>query len=181
MMSENKPTTCDQCSRSFQSYRAMRVHQSRTGHMEKPWRNKERLEKMYVEKGMSAYEIADELGCGQNAVYNALQDFNIQVRDPGKTKRIQSASKPANFRTHQRDGYEESYTSAGGEGQFVRVHRLCAVAWFGLDEVKDSVVHHKKPIEWLNTPWNLEIKENQSEHAKEHDKNRERNSDGQYV
>lgn len=51
--------TCSECGESFDSYRAMRVHQSRAGHMDKPWRDEERIQEMYVEKRMSAYEIAN--------------------------------------------------------------------------------------------------------------------------
>ena len=180
-MSTEKPTECRKCGRDFDSYKAMRTHQSRVGHMKKPWRDEGRLEELYVQRGLSAYNIADELGCGAATVYEALDDFGIERRSGSKTKRIQSSREPANYRTHSRDGYEEVYTQASGENQFARVHRLCAVAWFGYENVVDSVVHHKKPVEWLNTEENLELMDSQSEHAKEHSGTRERDSGGQYV
>jgi len=180
-MNTGKNNECGECGERFDTYRAMRVHQSRVGHMDKPWRDEERLRHLYIDKSMSAYEIAEELGCGQNAVYTALDEFDIPTRNQSKTKKLQAAREPANFRTHPRDGYEEVYTSSDGEQWFARVHRLCAVAWFGYDEVVDSVVHHKKPIEWLNTPENIEVIDSQSEHAKIHGEERERDSEGHYV
>jgi len=175
-MTEN----CNECGKVFDSYRAMRVHQSRVGHMEKPWRDEDKMRELYVHKGLSGYEIAEQLDCGQNAVYSALDDFGITRRKQGDTKRMKASRKPANFRTHSRDGYEEIYTSTEGKNFFARVHRLAAVAWFGLDAVNGSVIHHKNGIQWDNREENIELMDSQKEHAKLHNETRKRDESGRY-
>jgi len=37
----------------------------------------------------------------------------------------------------------------------LRIHRLCAVAWFGYDAVIDRDIHHRLPVPWLNVKSNL--------------------------
>jgi hypothetical protein len=44
-----------------------------------PWRDESLLRKLYDEKGLSQYEIADEFGCTQVTVSNAMEDFNIEI------------------------------------------------------------------------------------------------------
>jgi len=43
------------------------------------------------------------------------------------------------------------------DGVEVRHHRLLAVAWFGIDEVEDKVVHHVNGIPWDNREGNLQL------------------------
>jgi len=172
---------CPKCGKQFNSYTAMRVHQSRTGHMEKTWRDEDKLEKMYVKKRMSAYEIADELGCGATAVYDALSDYGIDRRSQSESKKVKAAREPACYRTHPKQGYEEWFNQHGDDTYYCRVHRLAAVAWKGFDAVSDSIVHHKKGIPWLNTEENLQIMNSQSKHARMHQSNRERNKLGRYL
>jgi hypothetical protein len=148
--------------------------------MDRPWRDEDRLRKMYVEKRLSAYKIADELGCGATAVYEALRDFGIERRSTSESKKIAENRKPAGFQTLSRDGYEIMTNNHNRNFRRMPVHTLAAVAWFGYDKVRDGVVHHKKPIPWLNTEWNLEVLSSQSEHAKIHDEERERDQRGRY-
>jgi len=173
--------TCDECGQEFDSYTAMRVHQSRVGHMEKPWRDKERLRELYVEKKMSGYDIAEELGCGENAVYSALDDYGIERRSQGETKRHKLNKEPACYRTHHRDGYEEWFNNHREKSYYVRVHRLAAIAWHGFESVAGSVVHHENSIPWDNREDNLEVLEDQSTHAELHMKDRDRDSMGRIT
>lgn len=54
------------------------------------------------------------------------------------------------------------------EGHFTfPVHRLLAIAEFGVDAVKEKVVHHKNGVKWDNRPSNIDIM-TQSEHGKVH-------------
>jgi len=46
--------------------------------------DKARVKEMYVEKRMSAPEIADHLGCGKSSVHRALDRHGIETRDVGK-------------------------------------------------------------------------------------------------
>lgn len=174
-------TTCDECGKGFDTHTAMRVHQSQVGHMDKPWRDEGKLREMYVERRLSAYEIADELGCGATAVYTALDDFGIARRSTSESKKIAESRKPAGFTTLERDGYEIAFNSHNRNFRRVPIHVLAAVAWFGYEKVRDGVVHHKEPIEWLNVEWNLEVLESQSEHAKLHNPDRERDERGRYA
>ena len=57
-------------------------------------------------------------------------------------------------------GYERSKGNAKIDGEWMgtpklRLHRLCAVAWFGWDSVVERDVHHRVPIPWLNVESNL--------------------------
>lgn len=46
-------------------------------------------------------------------------------------------------------------------------HRLLSVAWFGLDELKGNIVHHKNRIPWDSRESNLELMTH-LEHINEH-------------
>ncbi len=48
------------------------------------------------------------------------------------------------------------------------VHRLAAVAEFGMDAVANSSVHHSDGCKWNNSRDNLELL-SRTEHAREHD------------
>lgn len=54
------------------------------------------------------------------------------------------------------EGYEYVTEDGSTQEQPVYIHRLVAVAEYGIDAVKDMDVHHKVPIQWLNVPDNLE-------------------------
>lgn len=49
-----------------------------------PWRDKDTLQTLYVDKGLSAVEIADKLGCGKRTVTNWL--YKTSVKKPAGTK-----------------------------------------------------------------------------------------------
>ena len=55
------------------------------------------------------------------------------------------------------------------DDNFIPVHRLQAVAEWGLDAVKDKHVHHKNGIPWDNRIENLELVSN-AEHQRKHKK-----------
>jgi len=65
-------------------------------------------------------------------------------------------------------GYEFWYHRCDGELETVRVHRLVAVAEYGIDAVKNMEVHHKNEIKWDNRPGNLKLMTD-SDHAKKHE------------
>jgi len=46
---------------------------------EHPWRDREKLEELYVEEGLSGIEIAEKFGCDKQTIYNWLDKFNIDV------------------------------------------------------------------------------------------------------
>jgi uncharacterized protein YjcR len=49
---------------------------------ESPWQDKDRLYKLYVEDGLSAAAIGEELGCSDVTVLDWLDRHNIPTRNP---------------------------------------------------------------------------------------------------
>lgn len=56
----------------------------RHGHKQTPWRNKERLRKLYVDQLMSQQEIADRWGCHQRTISYWLDKYGIETRSCGR-------------------------------------------------------------------------------------------------
>lgn len=125
-----------------------------------PWHDRDRLEELYIEKGLTAQEVSDELGCSQTTVLRYLRKYDIEV-EGGFTK----ASAPRMHHDHQ--GYEVFRVRADGASRTVFNHRLLAVAEHGFDAVVGNVVHHENGVPWDNRPENLEVM-SRSEHAKHH-------------
>jgi len=132
----------------------------------------EYLREEYIEKGKSTYEIADEVGCCQRSAYLALKNHGIETRTA-------TYDKPPAFRTN-RDGYEVIKTKVNLRSKTVLLHRLLAVAEYGLDELTDRQVHHENHIPWDNRPDNIEIM-TATEHGKLHSEKRDRDSEGNYA
>ena len=51
--------------------------------MDKPWRDKETLMRLYHGEDMTSYEVADELGCSSSAVLTNLEKNGIEKKEPG--------------------------------------------------------------------------------------------------
>ncbi|WP_049905632.1 homing endonuclease associated repeat-containing protein [Halorubrum californiense] len=49
---------------------------------ESPWREKERLRRLYVDEGLSMAEIGDRLGCTGTTISDWLNRYDIDARDP---------------------------------------------------------------------------------------------------
>jgi hypothetical protein len=141
----------------------------------------DRIARLYYSDGLSAYEIADQFGCSPSTIYEAMDDAGLERRGEGEHQRQRDRDSAVQFRTDNK-GYERWETEAFGEYAFVPVHRLAAVAWFGFDAVRDTHVHHKIPIRWLNTEWNLEPID-PGEHIQIHNRtlDRERDERGRFV
>lgn len=54
---------------------------------EYPWRDKERLERLYIEEDMTQPEIAEKWDCGATTVSKWLRKFDIKTRTPSDWKR----------------------------------------------------------------------------------------------
>jgi len=135
------------------------------------YREQEVLEKLYVEKRLSSYEIADMYGVDQPAVWNMLKKHDIPTR---KSKR----DIHGNF-TLSTGGYPMFQTKVGGENKQVRIHRLVVAAEHGVDSVVGKHVHHKNGVKWDNRPENLEIT-TPSKHGRLHYSEREIDDRGQF-
>jgi transposase-like protein len=46
----------------------------------KPWQDEERLRELYVDRGLTVYQTADELGCSPSTICNWLKRCGIEPR-----------------------------------------------------------------------------------------------------
>jgi transposase len=141
--------TCDICGEEFSEQRRLDSHFG-IAH-DTPWQNEEILRELRQQYGLSTYEIADKLGCSHGTVHRWLKRFDIKD--------------PVGYFTTPDKGYEKW---RAGESS-VYVHRLLAVSEYGVDEVKDKVVHHVNGVPWDNRPENIEVLQ-KSDHHTEHRK-----------
>jgi len=119
----------------------------------------QRLHELYVEKEMTTYEVAEELGVAQSTVHSWTDRYGVPTRTA-------TYNRPVQFFTDRR-GYEYFRHDVGDKHAAVPVHKLVMVAEEGLDVVRGKVVHHRNGVPWDNRPSNLELL-SRSEHAKEH-------------
>lgn len=158
-MSADKRTQCETCGVDFDSYRAVRVHEAK--HNGDPWESKEKLQTEYVENGKSAEQLGDEWDCDPVTVTNWLKKHGIAVRDSSDYTQGYASYTFTN-------GYERWREYAGEDrNKSLSVHRLAAVAWFGLDAVVGKHVHHENGVKWDNREENLSLLDS-SEHARTH-------------
>lgn len=117
--------------------------------MDNGWRDPDLMHELYIEKGISIREIARELDCEPPTIHRWLHNHGIETRQAHRDK-------PPYFRWDQ-DGHATVSTKVGEKQHTVMVHRLVAVAEFGIEAVKGHVVHHKNHVPWDNRPGNLEL------------------------
>ena len=134
--------------------------------MAKPWHDKDTLKRL-CDRGLSQAEVANELGCSQATVCYWMDKYDIQPNNPGGD--MTAADTPASYGTYAARDYYETWTDSV-DNYVIRVHRLLAVAEYGLDEIKGMDVHHRNGIPWDNRPENIELLtpgEHRSLHGKE--------------
>jgi len=132
-----------------------------------PWRDEERLRRMYWEEEMSSQDIADELGCSYGAVLRWMDKYGIPRRDRIEASKLAGAAEAAREATEVdwvpyivSNGYEVwRDTRTGNE---VSVHQLLAVA-NGFDPHKvfrdGTVAHHRSGHRRDNRRENIEVME----------------------
>jgi hypothetical protein len=135
--------------------------------MRKDYQDARVLQALYVEQEMTQPEIADIFDINHGTISYWLDKHNIDARPP-KTPNLH-----AGYCEKQSYGYNSGYyvwVSLDPDGKVRRmsVHRLLAVAEYGVDEVADKQVHHKNGIPWDNRPENIEPL-TAEEHSKEHE------------
>lgn len=129
----------------------------------------DRLRELYEKH--SRREIARQYDVTVKVITNALKSIDIELRSHEESVEkyhnehsIQEIDKNREpYLTHHSDGYEEIRY----RGNRIYVHRLAAVAWFGLDAVVGSHIHHKNNIPWDNREKNVEPL-SESEHRSHH-------------
>lgn len=129
-------------------------------------RDPDNLGEAYHEKEMSITDIAEELDVVPSTVSRWMNKFDIEYRDRGEAISMGRGFGPAYFSTKP-NGYEKWDVHDIGGRYTVQVHRLVAIAEYGLDAVVDNHIHHKNEIPWDNRPENLEPMD-PSEHLKHH-------------
>jgi hypothetical protein len=133
---------------------------------ERPWTDEDLLRELYWGEMMSPREIADVFDCAYATVFNWLDKHGIRKRNMSEaTMASHGTYWSATFYTDN-EGYE-MWTS---DSRIVRVHRLQAVAEWGLDAVGHGEVHHKNGIPWDNRVENLEVYDTHGEHMQQHRK-----------
>lgn len=135
------------------------------------YKDREWLEAKYWDERLSAADIAEEAGCSDETVLRYMREFDIPRRGMSEAVSIgkrREHGETVPLRTHER-GYEYWRGKHKGEDMGrVSVHRLAAVAWFGLDAVEGRVIHHKNNIPFDNREENLEPME-WGEHMSHHE------------
>lgn len=130
----------------------------------KRYKDGELLQEMYVEEEMSTIDIAEELDCAPNTVRKYLKENDIDIRNHSMAVKLGHGNHPNEIPFHTDKRGREIWSTA--EFTFC-VHRLIAVAEYGIEPVKGMHVHHKSGIPWDNRPGNLKLVTN-SEHQREH-------------
>lgn len=133
---------------------------------ETPYRDADTMRGLYVDEGLTMNEIADKLDCGVATVSRWIDKHGIESRSRAEVNARAAASRPAHFRTNNR-GREVWIDNTNGDYNIVQVHRLLAVAEYGIDAVVDNHIHHEENIPWLNTPDNI-IPKDPSDHLRDH-------------
>lgn len=142
------------------------------------YKDKNLLRELYVERRLSAVEIAERLGCAKRTVYRWLDEHGIDTRSPSEAAKLRKLREPPHFRTHK--GYEQVVSAVDGEQNTALIHRLVAVSEHGFGGVSGKQVHHSNNIPWDNRPENLELVDI-DEHARIHHESRDRDGRGRYV
>jgi len=144
------------------------------------WQDERTLRWLYWSKGLSQKQIADRLGCSATTVGKWMSRHDIQTRHPEHLEAAHEARRTAHIHYFtKRDGYERVENTYCGDSERAYLHRLLAVAKYGLDELYGKEVHHRNGIPWDNRPENIGLM-SEAEHQRHHVAERPRNSDGTF-
>lgn len=121
-----------------------------------------KLRRLYQDDEMTIEEISERIGCGSTTVSRWMDKHGIETREPDPPDTTNSVGSKKQYKSFRTD--KEGYEVWSGN---IPVHRIAAVAWFGLDKVVGKHIHHKNNIPWDNRESNIEPL-TPSEHAKIH-------------
>ncbi|ELZ06783.1 hypothetical protein [Natrialba aegyptia] len=136
---------------------------SSTAQKSTSYRDEETLRRLYVEKGLTTYEIADELECSQYTIRTWMERHGIDRRRRGRHNRVEYATyeiTTGNYELWKDQICEES----------IYVHQLLAIADGAdpYDVFDDSMVcHHRSDHPRDNRPGNIEVMD-WGEHSSHH-------------
>lgn len=126
-----------------------------------PYKDEETLRELYHEQELSTYDIAEKFDVVGETIAKWLNKLDIEHPGPDEAKRVAGC----HYRTRKRSGY--TFVSAGTSEYVdaIPIHRLLAVAEYGVDKVDGKVVHHKNEIKWDNRPDNIELMEREKHNS----------------
>ena len=118
--------------------------------------DKETLKRLYIDEGKSQREIGEMAGVHTTTIGYHMRKHEIETRDAADYEPT-DVQLHATYCTVLPWGYEKwhAWDSRTGEKEIVSVHRLLAVAEYGLDAVVGKDVHHENGIPWDNRPENI--------------------------
>jgi len=125
-------------------------------HSEPRYKDGDWLEKKYIDERLSIGPIADICGVSGSTIWRWLKIHDIPIRGKGHPKGRENPQWQEYACSTISSGYRVWLNRYHGEQDTVKVHRLAAVAWFGLDAVKGKVIHHKNGFKLDNRESNLE-------------------------
>lgn len=147
-------------------------------HKQKPWRDKQKLKEAYEELD-SFVKVGDRFGCSQTTIEYWLNKFDIETNPPPSERFGKNAPAYHRYDKHTLSqntlwerGYEVWNVRQDGKYYTIPVHRLVAVAEFGLEAIENMHIHHKNECPFDNRPENL-VPMTPSEHSKHHNSKRE--------
>lgn len=140
---------------------------------------KEEIYDLYYNQGLSQTAIGERFGVHQTIISKRMREWGIA---PGKRFDLAAKARKvpwATFGTNHA-GYEVWRARDGETMHTVTVHRLAAVAWYGLEAVAGNVIHHKNDIRWDNREDNIEVMSD-SEHKRLHAERWARDNKGMFA
>jgi len=132
------------------------------------------LHNLYVVQNMTDSEIADTFGVSKSTVTYHRNKHSIE----GRTPKEYASLRPATLE-QTKDGYVYWNANTADEYRRVYVHRLLAVAEYGIENVKSHEVHHTNGMTWDNRADNIELM-TEEEHKREHAEQRRDNKTGRF-
>lgn len=129
-----------------------------------PWRDPEKLERLYWGEMLTLHEVADELGCSHGCIHRWMKKFDIPRRKEGYQPGLTM---------HTYDGYECFWQTIDGEPVNVKTHQLLACVEHDPHDVFDAstVVHHQNECRFDNRLENIEVM-GRDDHTAEHNRTR---------
>lgn len=135
---------------------------------EEPYKDATLMEELYIEKNLGTNVMSALLECANATVLKYLREHDIRVRTQSEGVRNgYGSTDPVVFYTHPDKGTECWAHSYESNPSFVYVHRLVAIAEYGVERVVENNVHHINEIRWDNRPENLTLM-SRGEHTSHH-------------
>lgn len=123
--------------------------------MPESYKDADTLRELYWGEGLSLRKTADRLGVGASTVKRWMKKHNIPRRGRLEASLDRFSGKDRATLSFYR-GYHHWRCRDVDCMRSVAVHRLLAVAEYGMDEIDGKHIHHKNGIPWDNRPENIE-------------------------